>query len=68
MVKRDLAKVETAGPSPVARSGLSDSYDRCGGLAKRLGSGLQSRLGEFDSRAHLAKNLWAIGAAASALP
>ena len=53
MVKRNLAKVETAGSSPVVRSKVRRVDDLCGGLAKRLGSGLQSRIDEFDSRTHL---------------
>ena len=53
MVKRNLAKVETAGSSPVVRSRFRLIIDLHGGLAKRLGSGLQSRIDEFDSRTHL---------------
>ena len=60
MVKRNLAKVETAGSSPVVRSRSEELTDLYGGLAKRLGSGLQSRIDEFDSRTHLAQMASAI--------
>lgn len=68
MVKRNLAKVETAGPSPVVRSRVR-YVDLYGGLAKRLGSGLQSRIDEFDSRTHLEDcPHWAAGAEGARFP
>ena len=53
LVERNLAKVEVAGSNPVVRSEEVSRLELCGGVAERLGNGLQSRLHGFESRLHL---------------
>src|SRR5947207_2065756 len=56
LVERNLAKVEVAGSNPVVRSERvrPETVERLkGGVAERLGSGLQSRPRGFESRLHL---------------
>ncbi len=60
LVAHHLAKVRVASSSLVIRSsvgvatcGLARGFDPHGGVAERLGTGLQSRLHGFESRRHL---------------
>ena len=58
LVEHHLAKVRVAGSSPVIRSeeqGASQPRHLTGGLAERLGTGLQSRLHRFESGTHLGR-------------
>ena len=59
LVEHHLAKVRVAGSSPVIRSeelGEPPSPRHLtGGLAERLGTGLQSRLHRFESGTHLGR-------------
>ena len=57
LVEHHLAKVRVAGSSPVIRSEEQGAQSRHshGGLAERLGTGLQSRLHRFESGTHLGR-------------
>ena len=58
LVEHHLAKVRVAGSSPVIRSeepGAPSPQRLSGGLAERLGTGLQSRLHRFESGTHLGR-------------
>ena len=56
VVEHHLAKVRVAGSSPVIRSEeRGSSQPLIGGLAERLGTGLQSRLHRFESGTHLGR-------------
>ena len=65
LVAHNLAKVGVASSSLVIRSSVESpsgpaqhvgSNHTHGGVAERLGTGLQSRLHGFESRRHLAEN------------
>ena len=65
VVAHHLAKVRVASSNPVIRSSAESLFQRLtargvnphGGVAERLGTGLQSRLHGFESRRHLTVQL-----------